>query len=164
MKYLNFATLFVLIVSAPLSILADESTAGFGNLAEDSDAPIEAIADEMIVNNEKSEAELTGNVVIIQGSTRLNADFVTLIYSESGSEVEEMFARGNVFLLSGEDEATSETADYNLARGTLIMTGDAVVMQDGNTVRSDRAEFDIETGAAVMTGRVRSVLLPPADE
>lgn len=156
----------ILLFAAGLSqaVLAQEKKSGFGTMAQDRGAPIEAISDEMIVDNETSEAKLKGSVVIIQGGTELSADYVTLTYKNAGSEVDKMFARGNVVLISGEDLATSETANYDLNRGTLIMIGDAFIEQGGNRARAEQVEFEIETGAAVLTGNVRSVIVPVEEE
>ena len=121
-------------------------------------------SDQMTVDNELSQAELIGNVEIVQGDLLLYADYVRITYSKGQSKIDALFARDNVILISGEDRATAYEADYNLKRGTIVMTGNALVRQGGNTVSADRAEFDIDSGAASMSGRVKSVLITPPEK
>ena len=157
MRILWFFTGMVLAINTHFAI-AQEASSGFGNLSESSGKPIEAFSDEMVVNNETSEAELIGNVEIIQGQLRLFAGFVRITYNESQSDIETLYARDNVVVISGDDKATSDEADYNLERGTIIMTGNAYILQAGNTARAQRAEIDVDTGASTLSGRVRTVL------
>ena len=152
-----FIGMFFLAINAHFAI-AQEVLSGFGNLSESSGKPIEAFSDEMVVNNETSEAELRGNVEIIQGELHLFADLVRITYNDSQSDIETLYARDNVVVISGDDKATSDEADYNLERGTIIMTGNAYILQAGNTARAQRAEIDVDTGASTLSGRVRTVL------
>ena len=156
--------LSVLAIFAVTSAFADENNPGFGNLSEDTKEPIMTSSDQMSVDNKLSQAELIGNVEIVQGDLLLYADYVRVIYQQDQSKIESLFARDNVVLMSGEDRATANEADYNLERGTIVMTGNALVSQDGNTVSADRAEFDIDSGAAFMSGRVKSVLAAPLEQ
>ena len=156
--------LSALAIFAIAPALADENNSGFGNLSEDTKEPIMTSSDQMTVDNELSQAELIGNVEIVQGDLLLYADYVRIKYSKGQSKIDALFARDNVILISGEDRATAYEADYNLKRGTIVMTGNALVRQDGNTVSADRAEFDIDSGAASMSGRVKSVLITPPEK
>ena len=156
--------LSMLAIFAVAPALADKNNPGFGNLSEDTKEPIMTSSDQMIVDNELSQAKLIGNVEIIQGGLLLYADFVLVTYSKNQSKIDAIFARDNVVLISGNDRATANEADYNLERGSIVMTGNALVSQDGNTVSADLVEFDIDSGAASMSGRVKSVLSPPKDQ
>ncbi len=162
MKNLCFFTGIFLAINAPI-MMAEETPSGFGNLSESSGKQIEALSDEMVVDNDTSEAELRGNVEIIQGNLHLYADFVRVTYNDSQSDIETLYARDNVVVISGEDKATADEADYNLKRGTIIMTGNAYISQAGNTARAQRAEIDVDTGASTLSGRVRTVLQSDED-
>ena len=157
MRIFWFFTVMFLASNSHFAI-AQEVSSGFGNLSDSSGKPIEAFSDEMVVNNQTSEAELRGNVEIIQGELHLSADFVRITYNDSQSDIETLYARDNVVVVSGDDKATSDEANYNLERGTIIMTGNAYILQAGNTARAQRAEIDVDTGASTLSGRVRTVL------
>ena len=157
MRIFWFFTVMFLAINAHLTI-AQEVSSGFGNLSESSGKLIEAFSDEMVVNNETSEAELRGNVKITQGDLHIYADFVRVTYNDKQSDIDTLYARDNVVVISGDDKATADEADYNLERGTIIMTGNAYILQAGNTARAQRAEIDVDTGASTLSGRVSTVL------
>ena len=157
MKTLWFFMGMLLVINSPFAS-AQQTLSGFGNLSASSGLPIEAISDEMVVYNDTSEAELSGNVKIIQGDMHLYADFVRVIYNDSQSDIETLYAKDNVVVISGDDKATSDEADYNLKRGTIILMGNAYILQAGNTAQAQRAEINVDTGASTLSGRVRTVL------
>ena len=163
MRKIRFIFSFLAIFAA-VQALADEKSLGFGNLSEDTKKPIITSSDQMTVDNKLSQAELIGNVEIVQGNLLLYADYVRVTYSEDQSKIDAIFALDNVILISGKDRAAADEADYNLDRGTIVMIGNALVSQDGNTVSADRAEFNIDNGAASMSGRVKSVLTTPSEQ
>lgn len=142
---------------------AQDATPGFGSIAEDSKEPIEITADQLALDDETGLAIFTGNVEIIQGDLRLTAELVEVIYTEDRSKIESMFAKTNVKLTSGPDKATSDAADYNLARGSIILTGNVSVLQEGNTLLAERVEFDVDTGASQASGNVKTVLTPASE-
>ena len=159
--------LIILSVLATFSappVLGDVNNPGFGNLSEDAKEPIITSSDQMTVDNELLQAKLIGNVEIVQGDLFIYADFVRITYAKGQSKIEALFARDNVILISGADRATSNEADYNLERGTIMMIGNVFVSQDGNTVSADRAEFDIDSGAASISGRVKSILTTSSEQ
>ena len=86
-----------------------------------------------------------------------------VIYTEDRSKIESMFAKTNVKLTSGPDKATSDAADYNLARGSIILTGNVSMLQEGNTLLAERVEFDVDTGASQASGNVKTVLTPASE-
>ena len=144
-------------------VWAQESTSGFGSITQDSKEPIEITADQLVFNDETGLATFEGNVLIIQGDLQLIAEFVEVTYSDDRSEIESMSAKDNVRLTSGPDKATSDAADYNLSRGSIILTGNVSILQDGNTLVSERAEIDLDTGTSKASGRVKTVLVPASE-
>ena len=163
MKTLWFFTGMFLVISTAF-VLAQGKPSGFGNLSESSGKPVEAISDEMVLDNDASVAELSGNVEIIQGELHLYADFVRVTYNDEQSEIKTLYAKDNVVVISGEDKATADEADYDLERGTIVLKGNANILQAGNTVRAERAEINVDTGASTLSGRVRTVLQPTEDQ
>jgi lipopolysaccharide export system protein LptA len=162
-KTLWFFTGMFLAISTAF-VVAQEKPSGFGNLSESSGKPVEAISDEMVLDNDASVAELSGNVEIIQGELHLYADFVRVTYNDEQSDIKTLYAKDNVVVISGEDKATADEADYDLERGTIVLKGNASILQAGNTVRAERAEINVDTGASTLSGRVRTVLQPTEDQ
>ena len=162
MKKISILSGLLMLLSTPF-LFAEGNSAGFGNLSKNSQEPIEAIADNMIVDSDQSQAELSGNVQIIQGKLHLYADFVRVIYDEEQSDIKKLYAQKNVILISGEDRASADEADYDLERGSIILKGNTAIIQDGNIARAEQAEIDIDTGAAILSGRVRTILQSSED-
>ena len=79
------------------------------------------------------------------------------------SKIDSMIAKTNVRLTSGPDKAVSDAADYDLSRGSIILTGNVSILQDGNTLVAERAEIDLDTGSSKASGRVKTVLIPTSE-
>ena len=135
---------------------AAQAAMSFGGDGQDTGQPVEVTADNLSVQNDGAHAVMTGSVVIAQGEMRLAADRVEVDYAEG--QISKMVATGNVTLVQGADAAEAKSADYDVARGTVILEGDVLVTQGPSSVLADRATVNLATGDAVMEGRVRSVL------
>ncbi|WP_304614203.1 LptA/OstA family protein, partial [Paracoccus sp. (in: a-proteobacteria)] len=61
---------------------------------------------------------------------------------------------------SGEDAAEAAEAVYDVAAGSVLLTGDVLLTQGSNVLAGERMTVDLATGAAQVQGRVRSVLQP----
>lgn len=134
---------------------------GFGGLKADVSAPVEVSADSLSVQQDNGHAVFTGNVVIGQGEMRLSADEVTVQYADEGqSRISSLHAKGNVTLVSGEDAAEAQEADYDVESGEVVLTGDVMMTQGKNVLTGDRMQVDLASGTARVDGRVRSVLQP----
>ena len=137
-----------------------QSQGGFGSIKANRNAPIAVEADQLTIDETANTANFQGAVEIVQGDMRLQAAAVTVFYGESQSDISKMIASGNVVLDSAPDHAEADKADYDVARGSLILTGNVKVLQDGNSLTAQRIDIDLDTGAAKMTGRVKTILTP----
>lgn len=146
-----------LIVSFPAQAMAQGPNLAFGN-SDNSDKPVEIEADSLAVNQNDGTAEFSGNVKIVQGDMIVQAPKVLVEYTEDQSEVKRLEASGGVTIVSGEDAAESETADYRVKDQVIVMTGAVTIVQGPNTLSSDKVTINLETGTAQMEGRVRTVL------
>jgi len=88
---------------------------------------------------------------------------VLVEYTEDQSGVERLEATGGVTIVSGEDAAESEAADYLVQEGVIVMTGAVTIVQGPNTLSSDKVTIDLDAGTAQMEGRVRTVLQSGGD-
>lgn len=145
-------------LGAPLA--AQGTQTGFGASGADPDAPVEVTAERLSVDQDTGTAVFTGDVMIVQGEMRLSAPEVLVVYGEAGDRIERLEASGGVLLVSGEDAAEAQRADYDVESGRIVMSGDVLLTQGRATVASERMEVDLETGRAELAGRVRTVLQP----
>ncbi|MEM9966641.1 MAG: lipopolysaccharide transport periplasmic protein LptA [Pseudomonadota bacterium] len=140
------------------SVWAEGTQVAFGTIRQDTSQPVEVTSDTLTVDQNTGEALFTGNVLIGQGEMRLSAPRVLVIYQEGNTGIERLEATGGVTLVSGQDAAEAERADYNVVNGVIVMTGDVLLDQGLNALSAARMEVNLETGTAQMSGRVRTIL------
>lgn len=143
------------------------ATGGFRN--DDPEAPVEVTAERLDLARAEGTALFTGNVVAVQGDMRLTAEWVLVEYllnpdGTLGDDIDRITARENVLLVTPEEAAEGDEAVYTLRTNEVVMTGDVILTQGGNTVAGDRLVVDMETGIGEVQGRVRTVLQPERAE
>ncbi len=149
--------LLLAFLALPLHAQAQGPSLAFGSEGN-SDEPVEVEADNLSVNQKDGTAEFTGNVMIQQGDMKLNAPRVLVEYSEDQSGVDRLEATGGVTIVSGEDAAEADMAEYEIESEIIVMTGNVVIVQGPNTLSSNKVTIDLAAGTAQMEGRVRTVL------
>lgn len=135
---------------------------GFGTVKADPTAPVEVTADSLDVDQTTGKAEFTGNVVVGQGVMRLSAPRLLVIYKSEGG-IERLEATGGVTLVSGEDAAEAERADYSIDTGVVVMTGNVLLTQGSNALTAQKMTVNLVTGTAQMAGRVKTILNPKSE-
>lgn len=160
MKYL-LLPLFLLL--SPLPVLAQGSNVAFGTIRQDTGLPVEVTADNLSVDQATGTAIFTGNVLIGQGEMRLSAGRVLVVYRDDAEGIARLEATGGVTLVSGQDAAESDRADYDIDDGTIVMSGNVLLAQGRNALSSDKMSVRLSDGTAQMSGRVRTVLQSGGD-
>jgi lipopolysaccharide export system protein LptA len=145
-----------LLLVLPSLVFAQQTAFGSGQV--DPDQPVEVESDELKVSETDGTAEFLGNVVIVQGDMRLAAPRVLVVYDEEGERIRRLEATGGVTLVSGEDAAEAQRADYDIDGGQVVMSGDVLLVQGKSTLESQRMVVDLNGGTAQMEGRVRTIL------
>lgn len=150
------ASLLMAILAAPL--LAQGATVAFGTIEQDTSLPVEVTADNLSVDQATGTAVFTGNVLIGQGALRLTAERVEVVYRAEAEGIAKLEATGGVTLVSGDDAAEADRADYDIDAGTLVMTGNVLLTQGGSALSSEQMTIQLEDGTAQMSGRVKTIL------
>lgn len=140
----------------PTSATADEKKpmAGF---ATDPKEPIEIEADTLEVEDKSQQATFIGNVLAVQGETRLRADRLKATYAPGPNggktQIRQIVATGRVHVLSKDDQsADGDWARYNVATREIVM-GDQVVLRQGkNVIRGTQLFIDLNSGLSRVTG------------
>lgn len=145
-RSMALAVLFALFVAggvltgwAPAAAQQAEQRAS--NFALSNDEPIQIESDELEVNEPQGRAIFTGNVNVVQGDMVLKSGAMTVFYSnESGSvstgtaDIERIELSQKVFLQSGGQTATADEGTYDMAGELLTLSGDRVVLSEGDNV------------------------------
>lgn len=153
-------TLFLAFAALATGAEAQGMQVAFGGAAQDSDLPVEVTSENLDVSQTDGTAIFTGNVLIGQGEMRLSAPRVLVVYLPDGSGIARLEASGGVTLVSGEDAAEAQSADYNVQTGMIEMAGDVLLVQGNAALTADRLSVDTVAGTARMTGQVKTILQP----
>lgn len=149
---------YLALLTFATSIHAQETNLAFGSAQQDSSAPIEVSANQLEVDQNTRVATFTGDVVIVQGEMKLSAPKVVVVYREDKTGIESLEATGGAILVSAEDAAEAERADYDVETGQIVMVGNVLLTQETNALAADRMTVQIDDGTALMQGRVKTIL------
>lgn len=146
-----------LLAGMSLGAVAQDTAIPFGT-ASDSTAPIQVESETLSVSQDDGAAIFEGSVLIEQDEMRLTAARVQVVYDEDQSRIERLEATGGVTLVSGEDAAEAERADYAVEDGDLLLSGNVLLVRGLSTISAERMRINVDAGTAVMEGRVRTLL------
>ncbi len=150
--------LLLLLALFPGHAGAQNTQVAFGSPQADASLPVEVTADRLDISQSDGTAVFSDNVLIVQGAMRLSAGRVLVVYSADTQSIARLEATGGVVLVSGEDAAEAERADYNIDDATIVMTGDVLVSQGPSAISAERMSIRLDNGTAEMTGRVKTIL------
>ena len=132
--------------------------------------PIDIDAGKLDYFDKEQKLIYTGNVVAVQGGSRLKASALTiyLLPKEEGdtsgpssdTEVKRMEAAGPVTLTSKDQVGTGDSGVYVKGDNKVTLTGNVTLTQGPNVTKGDYLIYDLTTKQAVVRGNVRSMFLP----
>ncbi len=135
-----------------------QTNVNLGGITVDETAAVEVVADNLAVDQASGTAIFSGNVVIVQGEMKVAAANVEVFYTEATGDISRLVATGGVTFVTATEAAESRDAVYDLAGGTLTLTGDVLVTQGASAISAEKMVVNTGDGSAVMEGRVRTVL------
>ena len=121
MTFFKSALLCVAVLATPA---LSQTNVNLGGISADPTAPVEITADSLSVEQDTGTAVFQGNVVLGQGDLRLSAARVLVVYDEASGDISRLSATGGVTFVTATEAAESQSAEYNLDAGTLVMNGD----------------------------------------
>lgn len=136
-------------------------------LQSDSKKPIQIEADSADMNEDKKRATYRGNVILKQGSMRLNADKVTIQQNLSRNRGDALYAYGRPAKFRQEVDGKpgafvhgrGNRIEYYSKSALLHLIGNASLTQEGDTFRSDRITYNRDKallqGGAAAKGKKR---------
>ena len=160
MRHLFFLVLPLLVALQAAPVAAQSANVAFGAMTQDTSLPVEVTADNLSVDNATGTAIFDGNVLISQGEMKLSAARVRVVYRADDRGIAQLEATGGVLLVSGEDAAEAQRADYDIDAGTLVMSGDVLMTQGPSALSAQEMTVNLTDGTAKMSGRVKTILQP----
>lgn len=165
----------LVLLAGPAAAQATFET-GFSGLGGGSDQPIQIESDQLEVRDPEGLAIFTGNVIVIQGESRLRTATLTVHYESDGSaaetaasgepgasqDISKLVATGGVVVTSKDQTATGSTGTVDMKTNILELTGDVTLAQGPNVVNGNKLIVDLATGNArvLSDSRVRVLLVP----
>lgn len=128
------------------------------------DQPIEISSDKLDVFQDKQQAVFSGNVIAVQGTTKMRATKMTVFYREGGGDAKpqaagapqgiyRIEAQGSVVFTTPTETALGDRGVYNVDADTIDLYGKTVTLTRGsNVLKGTKLNYHMGTGRSVLTG------------
>lgn len=155
--------------------LAQKSESGGVLPGGNSKEPINIEAAKLDYFDKEQKLVYTGNVVAIQGESKLKATTLIIFLTpkepgdpagapSSSSQVRRMEATGPVTITSKDQIGTGDNGVYEKSDNKVYLFGNVTLTQGANVTKGDKLVYDLNTKQSVVTGRVRSLFLPSGSD
>jgi lipopolysaccharide export system protein LptA len=159
--------------SSPIQILPGTS----------SKEPVSIDADKLVYYDKEKKAVYSGNVVVVQGDTKMTCSVMTVFLerspapgtaaptgqpASSNSGVARLEATGPVTVISKNQVATGDTAIYDKLENKVQLIGHITLSDGQNITKGEKLTYDLKTSQATIdtgglkSGRVHGQFLPNA--
>jgi lipopolysaccharide export system protein LptA len=127
-------------------------------LKSDRDKPMDVNADRFESNVKAGASVLTGNVRIVQGTLQIESERAEVHQDEAQQKVTRAVLNGEPARLEqdlddgGHMVARARQIDYDLAKETVVLTGNVIVEQPRGELRGEKVTYEIATGRLTGSG------------
>lgn len=149
--------------------------------SQNRDQPVHIEAATLEVRDKQKEATFSGDVRVKQGDTGLRCKSLVVFYEQNGEgadkgktlqaaapgpggeqRIKRLEARGGVVVTQKDQTATGEIGIFDMKTNTVTLTGNPVVITQGqNVLRGGKLVVDLTSGVSrVEGGRVQGLILP----
>lgn len=143
-------------------------------LPSDSSQTITLEADRATYNEKTGITTYTGNVIIQQGTIRIQADSLVATLNKN-RQIQQVTAKGRpakfqqqISTEKGIARGEGQTIVYNAETGIITMTGKAYLFQDGASFRGNTLRYSISAGdieaSGGSQGRIQIIIPPSATQ
>jgi lipopolysaccharide export system protein LptA len=135
--------------------------------------PIQIEATKLDYFDREHKLVYTGNVVAIQGPSKLTASTLIIFLDSkdkepvgtpgipsASSEVRRMEAEGPVTMSSKDQVGTGDRGIFEKTENKVYLIGNVTLSEGSNVTVGDKLVYDLNTNRAVVTGKVKSIFLP----
>jgi lipopolysaccharide export system protein LptA len=145
-------------------------------------APVSIEADKLVYFDKEQKAVYTGNVVVIQGDSKLTCSALTIFMDKgpapggaapspaanaaagpgsSSSHVKHLDCAGPVTVISKTQVATGDRGSFDKPQNKVWLFGNVTLSDGGNITKGDKLTYDLTTGEATIdAGRVKGLFIP----
>jgi lipopolysaccharide export system protein LptA len=188
-RFCAAAFIVATLVMTPALAAAPKTAASSLLPGANSKEPISIDANKLNYFDKEQKAIYTGNVVAIQGDTKLTCSVMTIYLAKSApagkaegaappagdaagggvgagnSQVKHMDAVGPVTVVSKTQVATGDRAAYDKDENKVWLFGNVTLSDGGNVTKGDKLTYDLTSGQAIVeveksTSRVHGQFIP----
>lgn len=141
-----------LAITAGLALLALAAAGPAAALSTDSDQPINIEADEAEADDAQNVTIYRGDVVLTQGTLRVEGDVLTMYFGEN-QELTKMVAEGDPAHFQQQpdgggplQQAEAKVLEYYAKEDTMVLLGDALSWQGEDRIQAERIVYDTRNG------------------
>lgn len=122
--------------------------------------PIKIQSDGLNLDYKNNWVLFHGRVHAVQGGGELTSDTLKVKYGKDFSDMQEMYADGNVRISQGTRYSTSEHAVLDQSVHTVTLTGNPVVHDGKDSVVGQKIVVNLVTGKSDVTGGAKAWFFP----
>jgi lipopolysaccharide export system protein LptA len=160
--------LAVLLSGASAGVALAQGAKGIPNavqgFSKNRDQPVHIEAATLEVRDKERMATFSGNVLVVQGDTKLRCKVLVVHYDNNqpramkaanpgaggSQQISRLEAKGGVVVTQQDQTATGETGLFDMKANTITLLGNVTVSQGGNVVRGERLVVDMTTGVSTV--------------
>jgi lipopolysaccharide export system protein LptA len=147
--------------------------------------PISIDADKLVYYDKERKAVYSGNVVVIQGDTKMTCSVMTVLLDRAPTQgappptngqsaptadsgVKHLDATGPVTVVSKTQVATGDSGSYDKAQDKVWLIGHVTLSDGQNVTKGDKLTYDLKSGLATVdtsakSGRVHGQFIPKSN-
>jgi lipopolysaccharide export system protein LptA len=141
--------------------------------SQNRDEPVKIQAASLEVREKEKIATFTGDVQVFQGDTEMRCKSLVVFYEEDPTahgvkaaepgpggqrQIRRIEAKGGVTVIQKDQNATGDTAIFNMRENTVTLTGNVIVTHGQDILRGQRLVVDLTSGVTkIDQGRVEGL-------
>ena len=115
---------------------------------------INIISNKLNIDMNERRSIFTGNVYAQNHQYEIWSDKIIIDLKKDKDEIKEFSASGNVKILRLIEgtEIYGDMAKYSLEQENMVITGNVIVLENGNKVTGNKLTVDLKNSSSIMTG------------
>jgi lipopolysaccharide export system protein LptA len=145
--------------------------------SQNRDQPVKIQAASLEVREKDKLATFSGDVQVFQGDTEMRCKVLQVYYEQEAgnhsakvpdpgaggqNQIRRIEAKGGVTVVQKDQNATGDSATFNMRENTVTLVGNVVVTRGNDILRGNRLVVDLTTGVSRMDGGRVEGLFPSA--